>query len=136
MKNTLVRKWTAFEIKSSLEEMKKQYGENTVQQMFGENYDRINRDFEKEVAVRLEPYWKDIVNYEHGSFFARLRVMIKYLLHNRRGECGVPKYILEAIVDDMMPDIRAFIESEEGKKEFEEWKAARNKNLADKKKAG
>ena len=34
----------------------------------------------------------------------------------------MPKYVLQAIVDDMLPDIRAFFESEEGKREFEEWR--------------
>ena len=34
----------------------------------------------------------------------------------------MPKYVLQAIVDDMLPDIRAFFESEEGKKEFAKWK--------------
>ena len=42
-------------------------------------------------------------------------------------ECDVSKYVLQAIVDDMLPDIRAFFESEEGKREFEEWKAQRVK---------
>ena len=45
----------------------------------------------------------------------------------------MPKHVLQAIVDDMMPDIRAFFESEEGKREFEEWKAQREKK-PDKKK--
>ena len=31
-------------------------------------------------------------------------------------ECDVPKYVLQAIVDDMLPDIRAFFEFEEGKR--------------------
>jgi len=43
----------------------------------------------------------------------------------------VPKYVLQAIVDDMMPDIRAFFESEEGKREFEEWKSQREKKPAE-----
>ena len=30
--------------------------------------------------------------------------------------------IVESIVDLMLPDIISFFESEEGKKEFEEWK--------------
>ncbi len=34
---------------------------------------------------------------------------------------------------DMLPDIRAFFESEEGKREFEEWKAEREKIIAEKK---
>ena len=45
--------------------------------------------------------------------------------------CDVPKYVLQAIVDDMLPDIRAFFESEEGKREFEEWKAQREKEPAE-----
>jgi len=43
----------------------------------------------------------------------------------------VPKYVLQAIVDDMLPDIRAFFESEEGKREFEEWKKQREQKLAE-----
>ena len=31
-----------------------------------------------------------------------------------------------------MPDIRAFFESEEGKRKFEEWKAERAKKLSEK----
>ena len=43
----------------------------------------------------------------------------------------VPKYVLQAIVDDMLPDIRAFFESEEGKREYEEWKKQRENKPAD-----
>ena len=60
---------------------------------------------------------------------ARLRVQIKYTFRNRSAECDVPKYVLQAIVDDMMPNIRAFFESEEGKREFEKWKIDRVNNL-------
>ena len=80
-----------------------------------------NNDFDN-IAERLEPYWKDIQAYEHGDFWARLRVQIKYTFRDRSAECDVPKYVLQAIVDDMLPDIRAFFEPEEGKREFEEWK--------------
>ncbi|MBP5206896.1 MAG: hypothetical protein J6330_00395 [Clostridia bacterium] len=50
---------------------------------------------------------------------------MRYVFREHRAECNVPKHVLQAIVDDMMPDIRAFFESEEGKREFEEWKAKR-----------
>ncbi len=79
----------------------------------------------------MEPYWKDIQAYEHGGFWARLRVQIKYTFRDRSAECDVPKYVLQAIVDDMLPDIRAFFESEEGKREFEEWKSQRGKKPAE-----
>ena len=35
---------------------------------------------------------------------------------------GVPKHELEAIVRTFLPDIIAFFQSEEGRKEFQEWK--------------
>ena len=35
---------------------------------------------------------------------------------------GVPKHIVEALVRTFLPDIIAFFQSEEGRKEFQEWK--------------
>ena len=58
-------------------------------------------------------------------------MQIKYTFRECRAECDVPKYVLQAIVDDMLPDIRAFFESEEGKREFEEWKKQRENKPAD-----
>ncbi len=94
----------------------------------------IDREFKIAVAERLEPYWKDIQACEHGGFWARLRVDLKYTLREKRAECNVPKSVLQAIVDDMLPDIRAFFESEEGKREFEECKKLREKKPAEGKK--
>ena len=126
MGKEILQKYTIFEIKCHLAEMEKQYGKEAVEEMLGaERSAEIDREFKKAVAERLEPYWKDIQDYEHGGFWARLRVKIKYIFRDRSAECDVPKYVLQAIVDDMMPDIRAFFESEEGKREFEEWKAQR-----------
>ena len=34
---------------------------------------------------------------------------------------GVPKHVVEAMVRTFLPDIIAFFESEEGRREFEEW---------------
>ncbi|MBQ3970046.1 MAG: hypothetical protein II685_06155 [Clostridia bacterium] len=61
-----------------------------------------------------------------------MRVQLKYTFRDRSAECDVPKYVLQAIVDDMLPDIRAFFESEEGKREFEEWKAERARSVSEK----
>ena len=46
----------------------------------------------------------------------------------------MPKYIFHAFIDDMLPDIRTFFESEEGKREFEEWKAQRENKPSEGKK--
>lgn len=123
MGKEILQKYTIFEVKRQLAEMEKQYGKERVTKMLGEGRAaEIDRGFKKAVAERLEPYWKDIQAYEHGGFFARLRVELKYTFREKRAECDVPKSVLQAIVDDMLPDIRAFFESEEGKREFEEWK--------------
>lgn len=135
MGKEILQKYTIFEVKRQLAEMEKQYGKEQIKEMLGEDRTaEIDREFKKAIAERLEPYWNDIQAYEQGDFWARLRVQIKYIFRERRAECDVPKHVLQAIVDDMMPDIRAFFESEEGKREFEEWKAQKNKTLADKKK--
>ena len=133
MGKDILQKYTIFEVKRQLAEMEKQYGKECVTEMLGEGRAaEIDRAFKKAVAERLEPYWKDIQAYEHGGFWASLRVQLKYTFRDRSAECDVPKYVLQAIVDDMLPDIRAFFESEEGKREFEEWKAERAKRLSEK----
>ena len=135
MGKEILQKYTIFEVKRQLAEMEKQYGKEAVSELLGkEKSAEIDREFKKEVAKRLEPYWEDIQAYEHGGFWSRLRVKIKYIFRERRAECDVPKSVLQAIIDDMLPDIRAFFESEEGKREFEEWKAQKNKYFMDNKK--
>ena len=126
MGKEILQKYTIFEVKRQLAEMEKQYGKERVAEMLGKGRAaEIDREFKKAVAERLEPYWKDIQAYERGGFWALLRVQLKYTFRDRSAECDVPKYVLQAIVDDMLPDIRAFFESEEGKREFEEWKISR-----------
>ena len=123
MGKEILQKYTIFEVKRQLAKMEKQYGKERVTEMLGEGRAaEIDREFKKAVAERLEPYWKDLQAHEHGGFWARIRVQLKYTFRDRSAECDVPKYVLQAIVDDMMPDIRAFFESEEGKCEFEKWK--------------
>ena len=137
MGKQILQKYTIFEVKCHLAEIEKQYGKERVSEMFGKDQAvKFNREFEKAVAERLVPYWKDIQDYEHGGFGMRLRVRIKYIFRDRSAECAVPKHVLQAIVDDMLPDIRAFFESEEGKREFEEWKLCRERNQLRKKNIG
>lgn len=39
-------------------------------------------------------------------------------------ECGIPEHVLESIARMVLPDIIAFFETEEGQREFEEWRQA------------
>ena len=133
MENETLHKSSIFEEKLHIAEMERQYGKEKVIEMVGESrLTEIERELRKEIAERLVPYWKDIQAYENGGFWKRFFINIKYALRDKRAECGVPKSVLQAIVDDMMPDIRAFFESEEGKREFEEWKKQRAIKKAEK----
>ena len=135
MKEQMLQKYSIFELKRYLAELERKDGREAVEKLVGkEKADEIDREFEMKIALRVEPYWKDIQAYERGNWFARKWVQIKYQLLDKHGDCNVPRSVLEAIVDTMMPDIRAFFESEEGQREFEEWKRERELKQAEKEK--
>ena len=83
---------------------------------------------EKELALALSMDWEEIKNFESYNVFRRLYLHLVHVLRSPKGAVGIPKHVLEAIVDTMLPDIIAFFETEEGKREFEEWKAEQKQN--------
>ena len=44
---------------------------------------------------------------------------------------GIPQHEIETIARVLLPDILAFYESEEGQREFAEWKAQRDADVTD-----
>lgn len=46
---------------------------------------------------------------------------------------GIPRHVLESFARCLLPDIRAFYASEEGRREFEEWKRSNNRNSKNRK---
>ena len=44
---------------------------------------------------------------------------------------GIPQHALETIARILLPDILAYYESEEGQREFAEWKAQRDADATD-----
>ncbi len=81
-----------------------------------------HNDIEKEVALALAPEWEEIKNYDELSFLKRLLIRLRFTWKSTKAELVLSDEIVESIVDLMLPDIISFFESEEGKKEFEEWK--------------
>jgi len=75
------------------------------------------------LAFALSADWEEIKNFESYNVFQRLYLHLVRILRDRKGAVGIPKHVLESIVDTMLPDIIAFYETEEGRREFEEWKA-------------
>ena len=57
---------------------------------------------------------------------------IEDLLRDNRGECDIPDDLIKEIARCLVPDIIAFFETEEAKREFEAWKIEQDKKLAEK----
>ena len=84
---------------------------------------------EKELAFALSADWEEIKSFESYNVFRRLYLHLVHVLRSRKGAVGIPKHVLESIVDTMLPDIIAFFETEEGQREFEEWKIKREHKI-------
>ena len=52
---------------------------------------------------------------------------IEDFLRDNRGECEIPDDLIKEIARCLVPDIIAFFETEEAKREFEAWKAEQEK---------
>ena len=78
--------------------------------------------------AELMAHWFEQDAYVNGNWIKRLMLHIQYILRDKHGEGNpptIPEHIRIEIARCLLPDIIAFCESEEGKKEFEEWKKKR-----------
>ena len=57
---------------------------------------------------------------------------IEDLLRDNSGECDIPDDLIKEIARCLAPNIVAFFETEEAKREFEAWKLEQEKKLAKK----
>ena len=69
---------------------------------------------------------------EFRQQLADIAKRIEELLKDNRGECDIPDDLIKEIARCLVPDIIAFFETEEAKREFEEWKAEQEKKIAEK----
>ena len=63
--------------------------------------------------------------YLSAGWFKRLLLRIEFIFRDTRGESHIPQipeHIRKEIARCLLPDIVAYFESEQGQKEFEEWK--------------
>lgn len=60
------------------------------------------------------------------EFFRRMIIVLSD--RSGEGDPKIPKYVLESLARCFLPSILSFFESEEGKKEFEEWKKQQERN--------
>ena len=69
---------------------------------------------------------------EFRQQLADIAKRIEELLKDTHGECNIPEDLIKEIASCLVPDIIAFFETEEAKREFEKWKAEQDKKLTEK----
>ena len=86
----------------------------------------------KKIVRQIQP---KIEEMQKANPFKKAFLIFKYLvLRNRKAECTIPEEALRSFVRTIMPDMIAFFESEEGRREYEEWlKEEEAKEVANKK---
>ena len=67
---------------------------------------------------------------EFRQQLADIAKRIEELLKDNRGECDIPDDLIKEIARCLVPDIIAFFETEDAKREFKEWKAEQEQKLA------
>jgi hypothetical protein len=73
----------------------------------------------KMIARQIQPKLEEMQN---ASGIKKAFLILKYyLFRSKSGECTIPDEALRSFVRTIMPDMIAFFESEEGRREYEEW---------------
>ena len=66
---------------------------------------------------------KEIGILYYSSNNDTLLQLILKILRDKSGELGIPDDEIEALAEAILPDIIAYFQSEEGKREFTKWEA-------------
>ena len=89
----------------------------------------------KTIKDRIAALLKDKSSGIQPEFQKQLSDIVKRiedLLRDNRGECDIPDDLIKEIAMCLVPDIIAFFETEEAKREFEAWKTEQEKKKANK----
>jgi hypothetical protein len=98
-----------------------------------EDWEEVQREQREKEAERLRKEqeilatWFLREEYINAGWFKRLLQRIEFVFRDTRGESHIPeipKHIRMEIARCLLPDIVAYFESEQGQKEFAEWKKA------------
>lgn len=89
----------------------------------------------KAIKDRIVTLLKDKSSGIQPEFTYQLSSIVKRieeLLKDTHGECDIPDDLIKEIARCLAPNIVAFFETEEAKREFEAWKLEQEKKIAEK----
>ncbi len=87
------------------------------------------------IKNRLQTVLTDKSSGIQPEFQKQLSDIVKRIedfLCDKHGECDIPDDLIKEIARCLVPDIIAFFETEEAKREFEEWKLEQEQKIAEK----
>ena len=85
----------------------------------------------KSVAAEIEKENAQPEVQKTNMWIQKIKDALRYIFTDTRGECTIPDDVIKRLAKALLPNILAFFESEEGKKEFEEWKQQKEQEKAD-----
>lgn len=106
-----------------------------------EDWEEVQRQQrEKEVARKQKEQeilaaWFLREEYINAGWFKRFLLRLKFAFRSTRGESHIPQipeHIRKEIARCLLPDIVAYFESEQGQREFAEWKAQQEVEIKEK----
>ncbi len=89
-------------------------------------YFEDQRALEKEIALQLEKE-KIMINKKETTWLRKIKETLRKILADTHGECNIPDNVIRDLAKALLPNILAFFESEDGKREFDEWKKQQEK---------
>ena len=93
-------------------------------------YYENERELAKVVAAELEKGDEEIKGQKKSAWLQKIKDTLRYIFTDKRGECTIPDDVIKRLAKALLPNILAYFESEEGKKEFEEWKLQKGQEKA------
>ncbi len=87
-------------------------------------YFENQRALEKEIALQFEK-GNSTIDINKTTCLGKIIEVLRKILADTHGECNIPDNVIRDLAKALLPNILAFFESEEGKREFDEWEKQR-----------
>ena len=87
-------------------------------------------ELSKAVAAEIEKENAQPEEQKKSTWLQKIKDALRYIFTDTHGECTIPDDVIKRLAKALLPNILAFFESEEGKKEFGEWKQQKEQEKA------
>ena len=90
-------------------------------------YFEDQNELAKEVASQIETEKDKMADQKKSTWLGKIKDVLRKILTDTHGECNIPDNVIRDLAKALLPNILAFFESADGKREFDEWKKQQEK---------